>query len=105
MKITMKSTRRGSQDGFKIESFIEGKQYTVADSLGAYFIRQRWADIIQDESETTIEEDVTELALRCEYQLEFEKGYYPPSFDVWKENRNQNKAAALVSEVDVLEGL
>lgn len=104
MKITMKSTRRGSQDGFKIESFIEGKEYTVADSLGAYFIRQRWADIIQDESETTIEDDVSELALRCEYQLEFEKGYYPPSFDRWKIER-QNKLAALVSEVDVLEAL
>lgn len=98
MKITMKSTRKGSQDGFKIEAFLEGKEYNVADSLGAYFIRQRWAE------PTSIEEDVTELALRCEYQIEFEKGFYPPSYDVWKIER-QNKLAALVSEVDVLEAI
>lgn len=100
MKIIMKSTVAGSTGHDGVQIYREGETYSISDSLAAQFIQRGQAVNF----ETTIEDDVTELQLRCEYQLEFEKGYYPPSYDRWKIER-QNKLAALVSEVDVLEAL
>lgn len=39
MKITILVTCYGSEDGFVVRRFLQGAQYEVADSLGAYFIR------------------------------------------------------------------
>lgn len=90
MRIKMKKTVLGSEDCFVLKRFYEGEEYDVADGLAGQFIRKGQAI----KSESTIEDDVIELQLRCEYQLEFEKGGCPPSYDIWKIER-QNRLAAL----------
>ena len=43
MHITMLYTRRGAHGHGAVSVFEEGESYEVEDSLGRYFIRQRWA--------------------------------------------------------------
>lgn len=42
-KITMLETRRGTQDGYRIELFESGKTYTVTDDLAYRFLKDRYA--------------------------------------------------------------
>lgn len=39
MQITMLETRRGSEDGFTVKQFEQGKSYDVSDMLARRFIR------------------------------------------------------------------
>lgn len=45
MLIRMKQARMGSEDGFGVKRFEAGKVYEVADSLAAYFIRWKQAEV------------------------------------------------------------
>jgi hypothetical protein len=38
MRIKMLKTRRGTEDGFSIQQFLEGKEYSVRDNLACAFI-------------------------------------------------------------------
>ena len=39
----MLQSRRGSEDGFSVKMYEEGKEYDVADTLARRFIAQGWA--------------------------------------------------------------
>lgn len=43
MLIKMLSTRRGSEDSFKVKRYEMGREYDVADSMGREFCRNGWA--------------------------------------------------------------
>jgi len=43
MRIAMLETRRGSEDGFVVRRFEQGRIYDVADMLARTFIRAGWA--------------------------------------------------------------
>lgn len=47
--IEMKETRLGSQDGWVVEEFENGKRYEVVPSLASRFIRMGAAVLIQSE--------------------------------------------------------
>ena len=46
-KIHMKQTRQGTNDGFAVQTFQEGKTYEVSYSLAVYFASKDWAEIDQ----------------------------------------------------------
>lgn len=54
MKITMISTRRGSEDGFTTKQYIKGESYDVSRNMGSMFLRNCWAynneQIIEEEN-------------------------------------------------------
>lgn len=43
MFIEMLDTRRGSEDGFSVKRFYEGRKYDMRDSLAREFIRNGYA--------------------------------------------------------------
>ena len=45
MQVTMLYTRRGSQDGFTVERFVEGNTYDMSDTLARSFVRDGQAYI------------------------------------------------------------
>lgn len=48
MKIIMLHTRYGSEDGFVVRRFLQGVEYEVADSLGAWFVQIGVANVVPD---------------------------------------------------------
>lgn len=49
MRIRMKQTRRGSEDGFSLRTYEVGREYELANTergrdLGEVFIREGWAE-------------------------------------------------------------
>ena len=50
MQVTMLYTRRGSQDGFAVEQFIEGNTYNMSDTLARSFVRSGQAIIVDSRS-------------------------------------------------------
>ncbi len=50
MKIRMKETRRGSEDGFTVKRYHAGSIHDLADSLARSFIRNGWAVEYQEEN-------------------------------------------------------
>ena len=97
MKITMKSTVAGSTGHDGVQIYREGKTYSIADSLAAQFIRRGQAINL----ESTIEEDVNNLVLRCEYQHALNTEFLPPTYENWLIAR-QNKIAAESTLEEVL---
>ena len=51
MKITMKETRRGCNDGFTVQRFIAGEAYAsgkdTGDSLACEFVNRGYATVIE----------------------------------------------------------
>lgn len=52
MRIRMKSTRRGAEDGFTVREYVSGQEYELAatprgDDLGAVFLREGWAEEVK----------------------------------------------------------
>lgn len=43
MQITMKETRRGSEDGFTVQRYEAGQSYDVAHTLACQLINNGWA--------------------------------------------------------------
>lgn len=49
MKIKMLQTRKGTECGFIIKQFNEGKTYDVRENLGRTFVAQGWAIHIKED--------------------------------------------------------
>jgi len=47
MKIKMKTTQYGSEDGFVVKLFNTGEIYEVAENLGSYFIKWGMAEWVK----------------------------------------------------------
>lgn len=47
MLIQMTGTRRGSEDGFAVKCYENGKQYDVADTLARRFVTQGYATEVE----------------------------------------------------------
>ncbi len=45
MIITMKETRKGSEDGFAVKRYEAGKTYGIAHSLAVSFLKMDWAEV------------------------------------------------------------
>lgn len=58
MKIRMKDTRRGSEDGFVVRRYYKDCIYNVAHTMGCYFITQGWAVAVADETPVSDEETI-----------------------------------------------
>lgn len=43
MLVTMLQTRKGTEDGFKVEEYAEGESYDICSSLANAFIRSGFA--------------------------------------------------------------
>lgn len=62
MRIRMKETRRGSEDGFTVKEYQAGQEYELAstprgEDLGQVFIRERWAtEVKQGSAPPAVEE-------------------------------------------------
>ncbi|MDE2103492.1 MAG: hypothetical protein KGL39_40000 [Patescibacteria group bacterium] len=54
MKILMKETRRGSEDGKIVRRFYENKIYDISDTLAQSFIRNKWAECIEGNGEREV---------------------------------------------------
>lgn len=50
MKIVMLKEAKGSQDGIKVETFEEGVEYTVAQSLGRVFVSSGVAELATEKA-------------------------------------------------------
>lgn len=44
MQVTMKETRRGSEDGFVVRCYEQGQTYNIADGLAREFLGKGWAE-------------------------------------------------------------
>lgn len=43
LRVMMLETRRGSEDGFVVRRYFQGKVYDLSMELGVYFLRKGWA--------------------------------------------------------------
>lgn len=48
MQVTMKETRRGSEDGFTVRCYEQGETYDIADGLARAFLRDGSATRIEE---------------------------------------------------------
>ena len=48
MKIKMLQTRKGTEDGYTVAQFYEGKEYDVREVLAYRFAAKGYAEIIKD---------------------------------------------------------
>ena len=52
MRIRMRETRRGSDDGVTVKDYLVGQEYELtgsprAEDLAAVFVREKWADQVK----------------------------------------------------------
>lgn len=48
MKVTMKETRRGSEDGCSVRCYEQGETYDLADGLARQFLRDGSATRVEE---------------------------------------------------------
>lgn len=54
MRIRMKETRRGTEDGYTVREYAIGREYELAptergEELGRVFVQEGWAEVIKSE--------------------------------------------------------
>lgn len=91
MRIKMLQTRYGSEDGFTPKRFHKDEEYTIADSLGAYFIDNKVA-VKLPADDRTIGESMDTFGLRIEYGKYLKETRSCLSYENWltevKNNEN-----------------